>query len=239
MAHKWIDVVNEVRVVLDRIPIDFGGGCSLHKALVMAYLIKKFNLQNSIDIGVYRGRSLFPQAVAHKLGTGGVVYGVDPWSAVEALEKDNIPLRQKIDEFVKNADFDGIYNSVASLNTKYEYTAHCILIRKTSAQANIWFRENKVCFDLIHVDGNHDTGRVMDDIDLYLPLLNKGGFIILDDISWDSVKPAYTILEKKMSLLWKRTGSNDASDFAVFWNIKKPICNIFLKAELHMQIGKV
>jgi hypothetical protein len=102
------NVFSEVSAVLNRIPIDFGGGCSLHKVSVMAWLIQHFGLKSSLDIGVYRGRSLFPQAVAHKFSSGGVVYGVDPWSSIEAVEYDNVPLPDKIDEFISTTDFDGI-----------------------------------------------------------------------------------------------------------------------------------
>ena len=49
----------EIKAALNRISIDFGGGCNLHKAPVMAWLIKQFGLTTSLDIGVYRGRSLF------------------------------------------------------------------------------------------------------------------------------------------------------------------------------------
>lgn len=204
----------EITTVLQQIPIDFGGGCSLHKASVMAWLISEFNLKVTIDIGVYRGRSLFPQAIAHKHGSGGVVYGVDPWNALEAAENDNIELKEKIDEFVKATNFEEIFKSVDSLNNEFELKSHCILVRKTSSQASLWFDELNIRFDLIHIDGNHDTKKVMEDIDCYLPKLNTGGFIVLDDISWNSVESAYRLLQSKMRLLYKKI--DQLNDFAVF-----------------------
>jgi predicted O-methyltransferase YrrM len=53
-------------------------------------------------------------------------------------------------------------------------------------------------FDLVHIDGNHDTEVVTKDVELYLPRLNRKGFIILDDISWDSVKLTYQVLATRL-----------------------------------------
>lgn len=235
MSNMMLD---EVAVVLKQIPIDFGGGCSLHKASVMAWLIKNFKLKTSLDIGVYRGRSLFPQAVSHKHGVGGVVYGVDPWSAFEAAENDNIELKEKIDEFVKNTNFDDLFRSVESLNSSLGLNSHCILVRKTSSAASPWFDQQKISFDLIHVDGNHDTTRVMEDLDHYLPKLNPGGFVVLDDVSWDSVKPAYDRLSNSMKLLYKKVDKKKKNDFAVFWDTTSSLDVLVNKTKLKMIIPK-
>jgi len=53
----------ELEEILGEIKIDFGGGCSFEKAYVMAWLIANYQLKSTVDIGVYRGRSLFPQAL--------------------------------------------------------------------------------------------------------------------------------------------------------------------------------
>jgi hypothetical protein len=55
----------------------------------------------------------------------------------------------------------------------------------------------------------------MEDVDAYLPLLKRGGFVVLDDISWDSVRPAYTAVSRKMTHLFERVdGRNDYAVFA-------------------------
>src|SRR2546426_629635 len=118
--------------LLDRIPTDFGGSCSLQKAYVMAWLIRRFKLQSTVDIGVYRGRSLFPQALAHRDYTKGVVYGVDPWSSQEAREKDNPELFEQIEEWADTTDFDGIYWDVKKMAE--EFGPHCVIVRKPSSE---------------------------------------------------------------------------------------------------------
>lgn len=212
--------------VLDGIPIDLGGGCSLDKAYLMAWLIRRYDLKRTVDIGVYRGRSLFPQALAHTRFTGGVVYGVDPYSASEATE-ENIESADKKDKdavnrFMEQTDWEAICRSVVSTRDELGYGDHCVLLRETSAAAADFFEDNAVSFGMVHVDGNHDTDKVMKDLELYLPRVEKDGFILLDDISFTSVRPAYEKLKASTTLVYERADQDDANDFAVFQNGPQP-----------------
>jgi hypothetical protein len=207
---------SKIELILGVIPVDFGGGCSVEKALVMAYLIKKYELKKTLDIGVYRGRSLFPQAVAHAEYTKGKVFGVDPYKSEDALQYDNPQLEQELQSFALKTDFETIYQEVLQIRERFELEKHCDLVRKRSDEAVVYFKQDQVMFDLIHIDGNHDTKAVMSDLELYLPLLNKDGFIVLDDISWTSVMPAMVILDGLMKKVFElQTAGND---FAVYWN---------------------
>jgi glycosyltransferase involved in cell wall biosynthesis len=206
----------EIRDTLHRIPADFGGGCSLSKACLIAELIRRYGLQVTVDIGVYRGRSLVPQALAHRRFTGGVAYGVDPWSASEAQEFDNPRLKEKIDQWANKTDFQAIYEEVTTLVNTLQIERHCTLLRRTSAAALSFFQENGVSFDLIHIDGNHDTEIVVNDVRSYLPRLKPRGFIILDDISWESVRPAYDELATLLPQVFEHCDYRN--DYAVFWN---------------------
>jgi hypothetical protein len=210
------DLYFEVKAILDQIPVDFGGGCPLDKAYLIARLIRDCNLKRTVDIGVYRGRSLFPQALAHRRFTGGIVYGVDPWSVSEAREKDNPQLKEAIDRWVDNTDFHAIYREVDALVHALRYEDNCVLLRQTSAEAAAYFENNDISFDMIHIDGNHDTDNVVEDVRMYLPRLNYRGYVIMDDVSWESVKPAYGMLRENLSLLFERV--DRGGDYAVFWN---------------------
>ena len=205
----------DLKELLSEIKIDFGGGCSLEKAYIIAWLIANFKLKSTVDIGVYRGRSLFPQALAHKRFSNGIVYGIDPWDNELARENDNKELKEAIDDFLDTTDFSEIGREVARYNFEKGFNDHCVLIQKKSEDAIAQFKDKNIVFDLIHIDGNHDTEMVMKDIVLYLPLLAKKGFVILDDITWDSVKPAFDAVNSKYSFLYKKRDSDD--DYAIFW----------------------
>lgn len=201
--------------LLAGIPLDFGGGCSASKAYLMASLIRELRTQTSLDIGVYRGRSLLPQALAHRRYTGGVAYGVDPWSKDEARENDNPALKHDLDRFVETTDFDAVYRDVESLRKTAALESHCALVRKTSVAAAGYFRERGMTFGLIHIDGNHDTETVVQDVRDYEPLLLNHGILIMDDVSWDSIRPAYGMLAATMPRLFQRVDA--LNDYAVFW----------------------
>lgn len=197
------------------IPVDFGGGCPVPKANVMAWLIRRFNMAATVEIGVYRGRSLFPQAITHKIRTKGVAFGVDPYSPEIAMEYDNLELGDKIAQFTRETDWDGLFRGVIELRGLLELQDYCTLVRQPAAEAATLFARQGRRFGLAHIDGNHDTAEVTRDVETYLPLMEPGGFIIMDDISWDSVKPAIAALAERATLLIEVPRSR-FGDYALF-----------------------
>lgn len=203
-----------IRKIHSKLPQDFGGGCSHEKAFLMSLIIKEFKLKKTADIGVYRGRSFFPQAIAHQLYSDGVVYGIDPYSNEDAVQKDRPDLQNELDKFVSLTDFQKLYDDVSKIIIDNNYQNNCKLIRKKSSDAVIEFKNNSTKFGLVHIDGNHDTKFVMEDINNYFPLLAEKSFIVLDDISWDSVKPAYSSLKNELIFIDEFIDSTN--DFALF-----------------------
>lgn len=218
--------------LIDKIPVDFGGGSGLSKGELMYYLIKKHRVTESIDIGVYRGRSLAPQALAHKQHTGGIVYGIDPYDNELVIEKDNAELIDQIKSFLKENDFADIYKDVKKFLKKNELQDNTKLVRKTSYDAVDYFKSNNITPRLIHIDGNHDTQTVVDDVNRYSEILGKDGFIVMDDVSWTSVKPATDILQRNPDLSLVFSITNSSNDYAVYSNIKSERKNRKLAAEL-------
>jgi hypothetical protein len=206
----------QISEALSGIQIDFGGGCSLSKGYLMAWLIRQYQITSSVDIGVYRGRSLVPQAVAHREFTGGKAYGIDPWLNAEVRETGNPDKQQEIDNFIDKTDFPAIYKEVDILLRKLNLAQNCELVRERSWDAISYFEREKIKFGLIHIDGNHDEERVASDLSLYLPRLNRRGFVVMDDVSWASVRPCYAAVSARLYKVYQRL---DAwNDYAVFWD---------------------
>jgi hypothetical protein len=189
--------VKELQTFFKAAPSDIGGGCSIEKALIMAMFIKELKLKTSADIGVYRGRSLFPQAIAHKKFTGGIVYGIDPYDNDAAVQNDSPKIKDILEAFARDTNFDQIFYDVCSIIKNNHLNSYTKMVRETSHNATDYFLKFNVKLGLVHIDGNHDTAFVMQDIDDYFALIQDGGIVVLDDISWDSVKPALRMLEKK------------------------------------------
>jgi hypothetical protein len=226
---------SEIAALLAQMPMDFFGGCSVSKAYLMSYLIRRFRMKTTLDIGVYRGRSLLPQALAHKRYTGGVAYGVDPWSAEQAKGNDSLQLKEKINHFLCEIDFEAVYRDVDKIRKALGFENHCQLVRKTSVEAASYFGQKNITFDLIHIDGNHDAAPVMKDVELYLPLLKPEGFLVMDDVTWESVKPAYDKVATRMPRIFQRVDT--LNDYAVFWNTTSRIRSEWMRLLLYF-VGK-
>jgi predicted O-methyltransferase YrrM len=50
--------------------------------------------------------------------------------------------------------------------------------------SNEFFLTNSMKYDLIFVDGDHSSNQVKIDINNSWEILNKGGYLILDDYMW-------------------------------------------------------
>ena len=184
LADSTEFVLEIARVLGLLIPADVGGGCPLDKAIYMANLIIDHQMRRTVEIGVYRGRSFIPQALAHRR-TGGLVIGIDPYTAVAAQEAD-APQRiaDEIKRWTERTDFDRIYADLQGIVAELGLSTHATLIRATSDDA---LTQMGCPIDMLHVDGNHDTKFVKSDLANYCPLLRDNGFLIVDDIDWDSV----------------------------------------------------
>jgi hypothetical protein len=199
--------------VVNSVPADFGGGSGLAKALTSAALIIRHDLTSYVEIGVYRGRSLLPVAAAFGYFGRGSAVGIDPWSSSAATQQDLHlfpPAAATVNDFVSGLDWDGMFDEVLRQIAAQGVEAHCTLIRARASAAVARFADRSV--DLLHVDGNHDQAAVLEDLDNYLPKVMLGGFVILDDVSWESVRAAGRRLDSDHQLLFV----DSINDFAVY-----------------------
>lgn len=172
------------------------------KQVMLAHLIISNDLKKAVEIGVYTGGSLIPQVVA-LMHTGGEAIGIDPYSKAEAEQKDNREILDAIDPGILNSDRDEMYRSVLSLLDRHELSSTCTILRMTSNDAAAEVEE---AIDLLHIDGNHDYDRVMDDLVNYLPKLRVGGFLVMDDVDWGSIAPLYGLVKKQMQPVYEASG---------------------------------
>lgn len=197
MQHQADTILEVCRKVDETIKTDFGGGSPVPKTFLMSYLIQNQSLKSFVEIGVYRGKSLF--SVAYSIyKNGGTSYGIDPYSAECAMEDDvTQDLKPHIDHFVETTDFGGIYNDVLRYREACSYGESIRLLRQPSEQAIQYFKRKQIKPDILHIDGNHDTKFVRKDFDLYYDIMENDSFIVFDDIDWDSVRVVYEQAKEK------------------------------------------
>jgi hypothetical protein len=143
---------------------------------------------------------------------------VDPYSAIHATQRDDHEVGPALLGWAEQQDWEGLYRGVVDALSREGLLEFARLIRKPSIEAAELFKRRSI--DIVHIDGNHDADRVAADFDTYLPLVRAGGFVILDDISWRSVRPVYEYLRQSARLVYQRLmqeGSGGVvDDFAVF-----------------------
>jgi len=188
---------NSTKMLLSTIPIDIGGGCSLHKAEYLVNLIIKNNLTTCVEIGVYRGRSLIPMIVATSY-INGYVYGIDPYTN-QHMQQKNLPddVKNIVSRFIQTCDLEFIYkNLTRSLSSSPFFNYR--LIRNPSSLSCPLLPSS---INLLHIDGNHDTSSVINDISSYIPLVSSDGFIIMSATNWSSVIQSLPLLTKYAKLI--------------------------------------
>ncbi|HEY8890440.1 MAG TPA: glycosyltransferase [Clostridium sp.] len=142
-------------------------GDPLSKCYIMAYLASFLKLKNYVEIGVYKGRSLFSVAQAFK-DNEGKAYGIEPLQGI---------------------DFEVMYNQVVMNTEVFKLSNVVEIIRKTSTEAAPYFKDIKI--DMLHIHGNNDFKSVQADINNYTPLIGEGGIIVIDCINRVSIKRCY------------------------------------------------
>jgi predicted O-methyltransferase YrrM len=171
------------------IPKGIGGGCSKSRGEAIRNAVLDTNAQLCVEIGVFMGSSLMYFAEAAE-ETGGRVIGIDPYK-LDSL-KNTVPNKKDHDFiynvlFTKQKTLDDMYRNLASLIHDQGLTKVTLIREKSESVFDI-FEQGSI--DVLHIDGNHDEEYVTKDIKYYLPLVRKGGYIIMDDIKWDGVKNA-------------------------------------------------
>jgi hypothetical protein len=202
------------------VTVDFGGGCGIFKGLMLAALIVDRPMALAVEIGVYRGRSLVPQALAFQAIGAGRVIGIDPYSAAEAIQTDDHEIPAPILQgFVADADWDRIHRETLDRLVSLGVADFCELRRTTSHEASASFEDASV--DLLHIDGNHDLAAVLDDLKCWLPKLKHRAYLVMDDASWRAIQPAMQALNESLDRVFVLDDrglfeSGNRMDFAVY-----------------------
>ena len=121
------------------------------------------SIKNILEIGSYEGRSaiFFLNNFIYSN-----IHCIDTWSGSD--EHDNF------DFSVIEKNFDS-NTSTFQLNNR---------LKKFKMNSNEFFLSNSKKYDLIFVDGDHSSDQVKIDIENSWKVLNKGGYLILDDYMW-------------------------------------------------------
>lgn len=167
------------------------GWCTAEKAIAMAELVLEKHPLTVVEIGVFGGRSLIPQAMALRENKKGVIYGIDSWRTDDTVE-GNLSEKDK-EWWTKNVDLHGIHAGCMNAIWAAGVEKQCVIIRNASQHVPKLFPGG---IDILHIDGCHSEQSSVRDVQLYLPQMNYGGLVWFDDSSWPTTQKAIGLLRE-------------------------------------------
>jgi hypothetical protein len=193
----------EFRALMLEVMAPLQGWCWEEKAVALCDAIQAAPNSNGpltlVEIGVYGGKSLVPQALALQqrralTGAQGHIWGIDPWTTKAALEGFNDPANAA---WWNALDIGRIYAGCATALANCGLMDCVSLLKANSQEVSGLFS----WIDLLHIDGNHSETASRRDVALYLPMVRPGGVICLDDTNWATNKAALDDVSAQCDLL--------------------------------------
>lgn len=183
------------------------GWCSNEKALAMAELILEQRPKLIVELGVFGGKSLVPQAIALRAtGVDGLIIGIDPWKKDAALEGDNGPDN---DAWWSNVDLHHIHRRCIEEVWNNDLDRWCVVIRAKNDRclrlADNYGIDN---IDILHIDANHSEITSCNDVINWVPRVRSGGYVWIDDADWPSTAKARELMLNYATLV-KEIKSNN------------------------------
>jgi hypothetical protein len=132
--------------------------------LILIDLITKLKYNKIAEIGVFQGDLSYRVLDSYASHVIQEYYAIDPWLA---LKDHDYQWRGKTQE-----DWDKVYLKVCKW---MPYFSPLRVIRASSEAASKLFWKNY--FDLVYIDGLHNFDSVTKDIEMWLPLVRKGGIL--------------------------------------------------------------
>ncbi len=165
------------------------------RGIQFADLILEIKPKVIVEIGVFGGRSMFCFALALRhLNEGGVYYGLDPWEAGVALEGQTQPHER---DWWKKIPIEEIHQKAMHVIWDNNLDKWAVVIRAASQHCYRLFKE----IDVLSIDGSHVEHVACRDVELYLPLLKPGGYLLFDDSDWTSTQKALRMVEETCTLM--------------------------------------
>ena len=169
------------------------GWCDPQKGIELANLVVRERPQRIAEVGVFEGKSTLAMAHACRLNGSGIVYAIDSWKKEDCID-DEVTANQ---EWWSKLDLDAHYEAFVGHTVRAQVVRHIQYCRMSSWDASRFLPD----MDLVHIDANHAEWPSTSDVVNWLPKLKVGGYIIMDDVNWDSTQTALKFVLKRCTLI--------------------------------------
>lgn len=165
------------------------------KLRLLTHIAKQSPSGDVVEIGSYYGRSAFALTWLAKFHSLGTVVCIDPWRP-ESSEDQGAAARL-VNQAGGDLNWDQVFLSfVASLclfdNINYLRTPSTLALKEYQLAASAGslsteeFGTTNLCgsISILHIDGNHKYEEIKQDIHDWVPLVQDGGWVLIDDYLW-------------------------------------------------------
>jgi hypothetical protein len=153
-----------------------GSWCSEEKANLLMDLIYLAKPEVCVEVGVFSGSTVLPVATVLKYLQHGNLIAIDAWSNAEAIK--NMEHDDPNRAWWSQVYMDGIYQMFITRLAERALTSYCRIFRNPSDVAAHFVDE----IDFLHLDGDYCEKGSIQDVQLYLPKVKSGGYILLSNL---------------------------------------------------------
>jgi len=173
--------------------------CSQEKAELLMDLVLVKKPAVCVEIGACTGSTVLPVAATLKHLGRGKVFAIDAWSNEVAVRNwdENDPNRP----WWSQVSMDTLQKMFHDTLTTWGLHPYCTTLRMTSEKAADQIPNN---IEFLHLDGDYSEIGSMQDVELYLPKVKSGGYILLSGF--------YTMVNNKQPKLKSFCALFDACD---------------------------
>lgn len=153
-----------------------GSWCSPEKTKLLMELVLLTKPNVCVEIGACTGSSVLPVAATLKYLNHGKIFAIDAWSNAEAikhLEEDD-PNRP----WWAQVNMKDLYEKFLYMESAWDLWPYCLPIRSPSNIAVNQVDE----IDFLHLDGDYSIKGSLEDVNLYLPKVKSGGYVLLSNL---------------------------------------------------------
>src|SRR6266446_5665338 len=171
------------------------GWCTPERGCEMAEHILETKAKVCVDIGVFAGRSTIAMGFAARQLVDSIVYGIDPWKIDSAVEGDTVEENAKW--WKERSNLEQMHWQAMQVIWSHRLDPWVTIIRNGSQYVHQLFP----IIDFLNIDGCHTEIASCRDVELYLPSLRSGSYLMFDDSDWGSTQKALSMIEEQCDLI--------------------------------------
>lgn len=196
-----------IREAIHSYVIRMEGWTEPERCCEIAACILEIKAQVCVDIGMYAGRSSVAMGFAARQLITSRVYAIDAWNPDIAVDNDD--RKEGVDWWQSSVPLEEIHRQAVRAIWDHHLEQWVIILRTKSEYCYQLFPD----IDLINIDGGHSELTSCRDVELYLPRVRTGGYVLFDDCGWPTTQKAIGMIEKECDLVNTFNGKSEARTY--------------------------